>query len=1060
MSEIKTFDRWVKDPLFSPVKRFLEKRKAIVNQTGDIVDRQLAEFRYDQLQVDDFIIEQVLVSPDGAKRICMTNRNKHFARVDMPLTEVSLRECFSDLGVPVVTVLTHEDFINGFKIGGVQNRVLYLAWRDCLAVCLSDKKAHDLTGVNEVFQDTFFESMTLYRESAEYIDKNTLISGEIEVTDHAIGSEKLQLYISDLISSELGIVDMQHNFPSNITSQRGNEIRHNIKVFTNGEDISNKATYTYTTKNRNVHVSTTANKLEMIVDVIRGDTTTELDDIIYVRVQYHEDLTQIDVVVEITVKILKDTVSQLKLYGYPTTIQTPDDVELAVVIKASLDGVDVTPSIVPSQLLGMVYGTSLAARGASDGGTLFSGICKVGVQNGEYRDLLQGTFRYTVGSVTHTATAFIELTVTPAIAGYGKLILVNIQPTSLIGNPGVTRQFNYVVKRLGQVITNDKLKFPIGTPLGPKRLIRFNSVTPTDVNYEFLRDIGDPGALIKDTVRFDVSYTDEDAVVWRITSEVYPESRTPSEITYVPRGESTPILAKRYDAGRMPFDILVNGVPSNQLYTLETINSINNVIQLDLDGFQSETRAWMYLGRLDEDIPNTPVEFVGLIHVDGVYMTTRYTKKFNLIKFTGPAWVAVPDTISVAGPENDIGLWQTCIWNENIRVNQEVEFNRALSTMSNKTDVIVNERTPRYLKATQLFRGFGDWTDVLAFGKPGANSATVAKVTINSQVARPKGLSATVGTINTWEPYKNNSLALSVKFDGEIVPLFDSKVRTSIVFVGENQANYVKMPVEAYKLVYYVKREAAFTSTVINFELEVTYTHTDGQVYTKFLTGVIDLKRSAFTKLTIIPEADPILPVKVDQRVWFRISDGTQFLGGARITDIKLNPVDQFRNPLKSYKPTMGYLSNDLSRYFFTVTTNHIGGDFWADTQVGIGDAMFKAVSEEYFEIPVTEIIGTNVSDGLGIANTTSTITFDLNQAQLDDPNTPVVMNSFRALRGDQFYFNSVTELKMLSPGKYSAKVESTGEKGKGSIGFVMIKFDGDPGFEQEWECNIDIEMK
>lgn len=1060
MSNVRTFDRWVRDPLFSPVKRFLEKRKALINDKGDIVDRQLAEFRYDGMSVNDFIIENVLTGPDDVKRICLTNKAKHFARVDMELEPVTLRQCLQDVGVPIYTVLTHEAFVEGFKNGVVQNEVLYLAWRDSLAVCLGNRKAKTLEGTNELFQNTFFEKMKLTRETEQYIDKKTLISGTVEVTDQAIGSERVFVYVNELVSAELGIVDMQHNYPKVITSQRGQSVRHAVKIFSGGEDITARATVTYTSKNNYVNVRPSTNKLEMLVDVIRGSAEVDMEDTISVSIKYTEGLTLIDAKVDITVKIQKDTASRLKLTGYPVSINTPDNVELYVVVKATLDGAPVVPNVVPSGLTAMVYNVALNSQGAADGGNAFSGRCNLGVNAGTRYDLLQGTFRYTADGITHSATAFIDLTVNIPTADYGKLVQVKLNPVKLTGKPGNKQTFDYQVSRLGSILDNTKIKFPVNKPLGPKKLIRFTSTLAAKVEYEFLQDVGAPGSLVSDVVPFEPVYVDDNAVVWRVTSTVQPEVLTPSEILFELLSPG-PITASRYDEGVLPFTVKVNGELQTQNYTLLGVTSTNDLVRIHLDGYVRNKRAWMYLGRSAVDVPNAMVEFRGSMIIDGEVKTLLYSVPFNLTKFTGPAYVSIPSEITITGEENGVIPWSAHFWNEDRRINTEVDFLRLLSTLSNKTDCVVTAKRTEVLEASQLFRGNGNWTDILAFGKPaGATKDNVAFITIKSNVLKPRGLNTTISSISFWEPYQVNTLNVIVKFNGDVVPLFSSKVKITTEFVGEDQSNYVEKDKLSTLLQYYVNREAKFTTTNIPVKVKVVYTDTDGTVYTSDMESVIDLKRPAIASLSIVPEPDPILPNTVDQRIWFKITDGKKFFGGARITGITLNPQDQFHNPLASYKPTMGVLSNDPTRYFFTATTNHLGGEFWANTTIGIGDTSFKAVSSKNFVIPHNEIVGTNVSNGSAVKDVTSTITFDLKQDQLNNPGVPVVMKSAQYLMGDQLYISAVTDLVMISPGKYSIKIVSTGVKGPAHVGFTITKADGDPGYDMEWECGIVVEMK
>jgi hypothetical protein len=135
--------------------------------------------RYSDLKPEDFMIESVYTDDDGSKKICLVKRDKSFARVDIPVTTVSMVTIAKDFNREVVVCSTLTDFKNKFNRKEVQGKLLHLVWRNALGYCVKNEEALGLEKFNELMGDIFFEKSEFYRESETFIDKKDFTSGGV-----------------------------------------------------------------------------------------------------------------------------------------------------------------------------------------------------------------------------------------------------------------------------------------------------------------------------------------------------------------------------------------------------------------------------------------------------------------------------------------------------------------------------------------------------------------------------------------------------------------------------------------------------------------------------------------------------------------------------------------------------------------------------------------------------------------------------------------------------------------------------------------------------------------
>lgn len=1035
--ESKEFPRWVRDPLYSPVKRFLLNRLTLVTAQGDIVDRQLADFRYGQMKPEDFVMERVLVGPDNVKRLCLVRRSKNFARVDMEMTEVTLRDCLTDFGQPVVILLTHNDFINGFKRGEVQNKLLYLAWKNCMALCLPDEDAKSVAGINELLGDIYFSEMKLVRQDDGYFDPETLISGTFEVADEAIGVEVGQIYVSEYIREALGMNDIQHNFPASISTQRGSTHRHLMKLMVGELDVTGLATLTYTSKSGKILTSRSENKLETIFTVISGSSTVDTTDEVSIRMRYNDGSYEYDNTVKVLFNIAKDTKSALELYGYPETIEFPTGAELGIVIKARYNGVDVTPTSVPSQFSSLLGNVVLRAAGLHKGGMFFTGNVTTAITSGTIKDLLMGTFSHTADSQVFVATAFVEMTIGPAIAGYGKLTQELLNPNGLAGVLGQTLYTNYKASRLGVLIDNQSLNLPYGEDLGPKKLIRMDYGEGTKLYYTVVKDSGVTGVMVVDTINIPAWMIDENATIWRDTLWIYPNIKKPSvvEITEI---NTANIYGLRYVAGDLPVKIVVDGEERSHLFNLTMIISPNNIVRMHLDGYKQKGQAWMVLGRNSTQRTVT-VDFVGTVPtVDGL-TNIRFSKKFDLPPFTGGSYHPWPSSIGLGGEKGSASSVKVCIYNEDVRANMTCRYVPESSILTELAQFNgITARAEKEVTITYVLKEIGSATTKIAFtGQDIAEPlpGEIGLLPVSVSVRAPSQIDVEASTLVTWRPFVENELGVKITFGGEVIPNTDPRLTFDTTFVGQPVGTFAGQRKTADKIFYYGNKDANYANTVIDFTLRITFDIGGGVTYTKTIAGAINYLRKTTNKITVVPQSTALSP-NLKQPFWVQLLDeNNDFLSGVTFKTLDLKPLNPGTPCFTGFSQVVTQDELFDRRYNCEVTTNHVGDAFTVGGTVTVGGRDF-VLTTGTLSITPAPILVSNVTPGTAMANATTDITFSVKQDRIGGP-VDLTMFEFFGINYDPAKLTAVTGLAMVSPGVMRAKITSNGTEGPSFFSFV-----------------------
>lgn len=1046
-AETLTKSRWIKDPLFSVVKKFLTTRKGVVEQEGNLTDRLLADHRYSGMQPADFIIETPDISPEGIRRVCFTRRNKTFARVDMEFEPLRLKTIFNDFSVPYVTVATLDDFIAKFKKNQVQGKLLYLTWRDAMGICVNNADLQNLQKTNELFGDIFFKELALERVDDTTIDPVTLTSGVISVTDLSCTDSVVHAFVVENVVEELGLNKIQHNFPTSYTTQRGETIRHLMKFTLADEDVTGVVGVTFSSANGYVDCSLSDNKLEAVFNIIRGSATTDLTDTVTVTLKY-DLIGDVSRKVNITFNILKDTESELKLEGFPVVVNMPRGQTMGVIVKGRFQNQPVTLSQAPQLLTTMLAGVALQSQGAYRGGILYLAVVNPSAQV-RPKDLMMGNFSYQSGINQYTAKAFIDMTYLAQDNTKGKLGITKLQPNGLAGEIGKTGSFEFITNLAGVNLQTGQLDFPLGV-MGSKKLLQFSSFSNDRVYYTFVRDSGIPGTLISDNVEFPVRYVNViDGLVYFGSGWVYPNVSCPSVLQLVPLDNKV-INVGKYDKGPFPFRLIVNGEDkTNEMLGSPTIKSAKPYIKVSLIPTVGSpvNHDWQCLatGTVSETID---VEFEAAVQADNTIKRVKATKQYVVAPWTGSTIGCLPKTVSKVGRANEKVVQEFHFFENQALATSKIKYIPGKSTIPAQITVTdVGPNGAYYYRQEYQQLSVGNVPGSLVFSLTDGNTpADTITVPANWEIQPAEEVFLEVQGIVDVKPGIPGKIGCTLYYRGDVIPLTDSRVFIRIVPVGSYGDVITIGALEADKINFTNKSDPAQgQSLTYSYQVEVSFIDASAKTVVKTKTTDIKVSRGLFTETTMDMMTNPISPIMVDQNFRIKITDPDgDPIQLATLESVAFVGVTSGLSPIQSYRNQLIPAgTGSLGLYDMKATTNHWGGEFRIQLKVRVGGVVVTVNSRNNYtftaqQSPLDLVIK---DSGNAVLNVVSTVKFTVKQARLGNLATPVIMSSYVDLNYNQAVINEITELMMVdSDGNYSMKVKGTGQEGTVFVTFKILE--------------------
>lgn len=1045
-NEHKVFPKKINDPLFSIVKQFFKQRYEIVNEQGDLVERYLADVRYSDLKPEDFMIESVYTDDDGSKKICLVKRDKSFARVDIPVSTVSVVTIAKDFNREVVVCNTLTDFKNKFNRKEVQGKLLHLVWRNALGFCIKNEEAFGLEKFNELMGDVFFEKLEFYRESETFIDKKGFTSGGVLITDDSVGTEPVHLFVEELVQEQLDLNTVTDNFPSSLSGKRGEEVRFTNLFTVNGVDVTAKTELTFTSQNGYISGKQSPNKLESIFTFIKGSVTSVLNDEVEIAINVTHDGYIFSKVVTVGFVINQDEVGNLVVSAQTETIRTSTLYKLGIVVKSQANGVEVIPDVYPNWLTCKLTNDKYTLDKTWKDGLLYIGVPTIILPdyNSSFKDLITGEFSHQ----GNTTNLFVELEVTKPLGEQDQLELVNLEPVLIKGEKGDIGNINYQVTLKGSVIALNQCGLNTGL-VGQRQLINVTQIDTESFGYEIVQDSNSPGMVITDVINLGLKYPSSNGELYTRNDRLDVEVIKVSTVDLRPRTSFSKTVTK-YQKGPLPFQVYINGNESSDKVRLVTIeNSETSPVIINFDPWTIK-ETWIVVDGGSQTSLQT-VNFKFKVLVDGIEKDFSWEQEFEILGYSGPELVLIPGIKNIEGRELENGEFDVCVYNKRERINNRVQYNPELSTLYyNVTFSGIKKVTDQFITVGYNLVQQGLVTYVLKYTDPN-ETGLLGELNVVTNISPSYPLKVNMDGMVTIESYLSNKLNVSVTYNGVEVALNDPRVTVSVKLTSNEV--FVKS-IESNGIILETTKSVPMGEVDVS-EIDLEVRLLDGtSLYRKEVGGLVQITRKIITGISVELLTDSFT-ASTKQAITYKLKDQS----GSYIYNARTAGVGYFNNnpDLPTIIGTDSFIElidpiNGIYRSHLMLS--HLGGNAGFIISVNLGEV---SVSSSKVNIEVNPAIPkvSEVADGIAILNVNSNIDFTVKLDKYNESDAPLNAIEIGKVDFDPTFITVInSKVKLIEDGKYRINVASTGKIGQTSLRVILTDN------ERSWDTIVNIEMK
>lgn len=673
---IKINKKCINDPLYTPVDRFLKERIAKLEIEGPADELELARERYTSLVAGDLVIENPVAFPDGITRVCFTARKTGFARVDVDIKRVGMKDILDDFAVPFIEIQDPENLKEYVKANPTEAALLWCVWLDNWGVLLNQESAKTINGPMKAFGELFFNVYSMSRESLTYIDYDTLESGKLDITDASFGSGQYPVFIYELVLDEANIPGITSNLPETITTQRGKDFSiPNTYWFNTTQDITHTATVELTTGSGYTIPKRSDDGNFIVGETIFGSENKEVNDTILVRVTHMYNGRPVKKTFVIKVVIEKDAEFDLTFVVTPPTLEAPSGSDVEFKIAAFYKGAQVKIAVPPNELKAdPSFGTLAFAGWDTDDLTMiYSGKLSTSFKPDEEKKgaLYSEMFLYNDGGATETAPAYVNVVLIPATAG--PQFEIRGLTSSVVGYKGDTGEIEVSAFYGDDPIPATELSIRPGV-VGDEGLIELTGVTPTGITYVLLKDSGIPGEPISDSWLQTFRWISPTGVRYTRQNRIGVTVKRISVYSVTPRYPD-PYLVERYNTGWIPFIFTLNGEDRTRDIAGYEFVDPKGIIK----PMQGSWGSWVVTEAPKDPEPNntTTAKTKFRFSIDGVWKDFEYDQNFEIKAWKEPGpeepkentvVVAVPSSVSIGGVNNETGEFEFRVFQEGVDI--------------------------------------------------------------------------------------------------------------------------------------------------------------------------------------------------------------------------------------------------------------------------------------------------------------------------------------------------------------------------------------------------------
>ena len=1046
VSEHKVFPKKINDPLFSIVKQFFKQRQEIVNEQGNLVERYLADVRYSDLKPEGFMIESVYTDDDGSKKICLVKRDKSFARVDIPVSTVSVVTIAKDFNKEVVICNTLTDFKNKFNRKEVQGKLLHLVWRNALGYCVKNEEALSLTKFNELMGDIFFEKSEFYRESETFIDKKDFTSGGVLITDDSVGTEPVHLFVEELVQEQLDLNTVTDNFPSSFSGKRGEEVRFTNLFTVNGIDVTAKTELTYRSKNSYISGKQSPNKLESIFTFIKGSISSVLNDEVEISINVTHDDYIFSKVVTVGFVVNHDEVGNLVVSAQTETIRTSTLYKLGIVVKSQANGVEVIPDVYPNWLTCKLTNDKYTLDKTWKDGLLYIGVPTTILPdyNSSFKDLITGEFGYQ----EEKGNLFVELEVTKPLGEQEQLELVNLEPVLIKGEKGDIGNVNYQVTLKDSVIALNQCGLNTGL-IGQRQLINVTQIDTESFGYEIVQDSNSPGMVITDIINLGLKHPASNGELYTRSDKLDVEVIKVSTVDLRPRTSFNKTVTK-YQKGPLPFQVYINGNESSDKVRSVTVeNSETSPVIINFDPWTIK-ETWIVVGG-DTQTSLQTVNFKFKALVDGIEKDFSWEQEFEILGYTGTELVLIPGAKDIEGRELENGEFDVCAYNKRERINNRVLYKPELSTLHpNVTFNGLKKVTDQSITIGYSLIEQGLVTSILKYTDPN-EPELLGELNVITDISPSYPLKVNMDGMVSIESYLSNKLNVSVVYNGVSVSLNDPRVTVNVK-LSSNEV-FVKS-IEPNGIILETTKSVPMGEIDVS-EIDLEIRLLDGtSLYRKEVGGVVQVTRKVITSITV-ELLTKTFAASTKQAITYKLKDQTgSYIYNARTAGVG---YENGNNSLPTIVGTDSFIElidpvNGI--YQSRLMLSHLGGNARFIINVNLGGTTVSSDKNSFDVNPAIPKV-TDVTNGIAVLNVRSDIDFTVKLDKYDDPEVPLNTDIIGNISFDPtFIHNASKGLKLVEDGKYRINVSSTGKIGETQLRVILTDN------ERSWDVIVNVEMK
>lgn len=1050
-NEHKVFTKWVKDPLYAIVKRFLNERHTLVKEQGGIVEKHLAEYRYTDSKPEDFILESVYLDKNGTKKICLIKRDKTFARVDLPVIQLDMVQLANEFHLPLVTCSNLTDFKNKFNRGEVQGKLLHLVWRNTLGVCVRNAEALNLNKFNNLITNIFFEKEELYRETETSINPTDMTSGGILITDESVGTQSVYLFVEELVEEQLDKTTVSDNFPESLSGRRGDELRHTNLFTVDRVDVTAKTELTFRSKNGYISGKQSPNKLESIFTFIRGSKNTILNDQVEIDILVtHEEYIH-SKRVTIDFRIEHDVITELTVSAQTEFVRSPSMYNVGVVVKCKEGETVVTPTGYPEWLSCSLTNDKYLLDKSWDDGLLYVGKPSkiINDLNSNFKDLITGEFVYQ-GKISKL---FVELEVIKPLGQQETIELIQLEPVIIAGEKNDTGNVDYHVRLKGGDISLSNCGLKPGL-LGGKQLVRITDVLDNQFKYQVIQDSNAPGVVITDNGRIDLQYPDIDGLLYKRNDVVGISVLKGSVVDLHPRNGFNPVVSK-YQKGPLPFQVYINGnESSDKVRSIYIENSETSPVIINFDPWTIK-ETWIVVDG-EETSTKQNVVFKFKLLVDGMERDFEWTQEFELLGYTGTNVAIIPGVKELSGRELETGNFDVCVYYKRERINERCQFLPGNSNLpSNVVFNPIKAHTPQSVTVGYSLVTQGQVNSKIAYGVIGEPSETFGILEVDTFIQPAYPLQVTMAGEVVIEPFLSNKLPCSISFNGNNVSLTDPRVNVSV------KLSYLDVELKEIVsdgFVLTAIKDVKMSETLVS-EIDVEIRISDqGVNYWKELGGLVKVSRKVITATKVEVLTNDFIPSTKQAILYKLIDQDNQLIYNAKTAGVGYENGDNNYPTIIGTDSYVELVDSVNGIYRSHLMLSHLGGKGSYYISVNLGGTVLRSD-----KIPLSVISAipkvSNITDGIAIMNVQTPIGFTVKLDKYLEPNSILNAIKLGKVTFDPTYIVSVKDfVKVNEQGVYSVTILSNGKLGETQLRVILTT--NENGFERNWDTIVSVEMK